>query len=721
MLIFFIAAYGMTMVSMETGSDTYINKDNARGILFDKYTDTYQSDMILLVIETDNVLDTGVLRYMNDLQRDISDESYVASATSITDLLKEMNGGSLPTSSAEIIHAKEVIPEEYLARYLPSNMMSLIAITLEPGTTHEVREQVLNNIDSIISISNPPPGVTITVTGNPAFQKEMQEEMGTSMGVLIGAAMLLMVLAVGVLFSHIRYRFLPVLIVAAGLIATFGVMGFAGIRISMVVIGAFPVLIGIGIDYAIQFQSRFDEEMRRSSVSAAVRTTIMQSGPAIFYAMVATSLGFAAMWLSPIPMVRDFGLICIIGVFCCYAAALIAVPTFGILVGYTPKTDPGVTAGNHHMEKYDTLLGSIAVKIAKNPVPLVLALCFIAFVGIQLDATIPVNSDEETFVPSDMPAVLNLKKVTRTMGATQTLPIYLRGDGLLSPDALEWMAGFQEYEVAHNDKITSSTSIVTYLKHYNGGTLPSNRHEIDAVMERIPDSVKNRYVSGTMESVIEFSIVDMEMDATRSLLNDIKKDLEWYRPPAGIAAAPTGTLELFTSLMDDITQGKTRMTLLGFGLIFAFLVLVYRKVTAISPIIPIIFIVGWNGLVLYLLGIEYTPLTATLGSMTIGIASEYTILIMERYQEERELGMDVYEAIQTSVSKIGTAITVSGMTTLLGFSALLLSSFNIIKNFGLVTVITVGFSLAGAIFAMPAILSLMSRVRGDGVHAEGSP
>ncbi len=246
-------------------------------------------------------------------------------------------------------------------------------------------------------------------------------------------------------------------------------------------------------------------------------------------------------------------------------------------------------------------------------------------------------------------------------------------------------------------------------------------HEIDAVMERIPDSVKNRYVSGTMESVIEFSIIDMEMDATRTLLKDIKKDLEWYKPPAGIAAAPTGLLELFTSLIDDITQGKTGMTLLGFGLIFAFLALVYRKVTAISPIIPIIIIVGWNGLVLYLLGIEYTPLTATLGSMTIGIASEYTILIMERYQEERDLGMDVYEAIQTSVSKIGTAITVSGMTTLFGFSALLLSSFNIIKNFGLVTVITVGFSLAGAIFAMPAILSLMSRVTADGDHREGAP
>ena len=122
-------------------------------------------------------------------------------------------------------------------------------------------------------------------------------------------------------------------------------------------------------------------------------------------------------------------------------------------------------------------------------------------------------------------------------------------------------------------------------------------------------------------------------------------------------------------------------------------------------------IVGWNGAIMYIFCIDYTPMTAVLGSMTIGIASEYTILIMERYNEERNNGADMYDAIQTGVQKVGTAITVSGLTTVFGFSALMLSSFNIIQNFGMVTVITVGFSLIGSIIVMPAVLSLM-----DGFH-----
>jgi len=189
----------------------------------------------------------------------------------------------------------------------------------------------------------------------------------------------------------------------------------------------------------------------------------------------------------------------------------------------------------------------------------------------------------------------------------------------------------------------------------------------------------------------------------------MKSDVAWNYPPPGITAEPTGMLEMFTNLMTDISESKTTMTVLGFGMIFVFLLLVYRKLTAVSPVIPIIFIVGWNGAIMYLLGLDYTPLTAVLGSMTIGVASEYTILIMERFQEERRRGKERHEAIQQAVQKIGTAITVSGMTTVFGFSALLLSTFNIISNFGIVTVITVGFSLLGAILVMPAVLSLMDR------------
>ena len=113
---------------------------------------------------------------------------------------------------------------------------------------------------------------------------------------------------------------------------------------------------------------------------------------------------------------------------------------------------------------------------------------------------------------------------------------------------------------------------------------------------------------------------------------------------------------------------------------------------------------------MYIIGLTYNPLTATLGSMTIGVAAEYTILVMERYAEEEKRLHDPIAAIKESVQKIGTAITVSGLATFIGFSALCLATFPIMSNFGISTLIAVGFSLIGAIFIMPAVLSLMGQL-----------
>jgi predicted RND superfamily exporter protein len=212
-------------------------------------------------------------------------------------------------------------------------------------------------------------------------------------------------------------------------------------------------------------------------------------------------------------------------------------------------------------------------------------------------------------------------------------------------------------------------------------------------------------------------MVEMTSNEGMSMIEQLRKEIVWMAPPPGIVAIVTGQGEMFTNLIREIEDGKITMTLLAFGMIFGFLLLVYRRVgKAAAPLVPIAFIVGWNGLIMYVLGIDYTPLTAVLGSMSIGVASEYTIVMMERCYEEWEGGDSLFEGIVHSIRQIGTAISVSGLCTVFGFSALILSTFNIVSNFGIVTVIAVAFSIIGAITIMPAVLAL---VGGRGRHARG--
>ena len=713
--IFILALFGLSMVTMETGDDTYLDKATPRGALLAHYKDTYGSDAIILIYEADSVKNPDVLRYIDDLQEDLRNERYVAGVSGVVDLLKQAYGGTLPSSKAEIDGIIAQAPPELVEQMMPSDLITLSSITLEPGVSMDAQKQVLGSIESAIRISEPPPGLTVSVSGTPAFAKEMGDEIGAQMALLILVAMLLMVLAVSLLFSHVRYRLLPVGIVAVGLIMTFGFMGIFGIPVSMVVVGAFPVLIGIGIDYAIQFHARFDEEIRHGTIPEAIWATVVNLGPSVLIAMLATSLGFIAMFFAPVPMVADFGMVCTIGVVSCYVAALIIVPVFAIITRYRPKkeVDSSEEPDNSFIERYNRLLGRLAYTVAKHPIPVILLFTVVAAGGYYLDQSVPISADEKTFVPSDMPALQNLEKVGRAMGSTSTIPVIVIADDVLSPETLDWIDQFGAYEPEHNDKITGVTSITTLIREYNGGVLPSTRAEVDDVITRIPEASLDRYLDGNMETVLEFSTVNMEMSTARDLVKRMQNDAVWNHPPAGVTVKITGSMEMFAAVMDDISDSRTFMTVIGFAFILGFLVIVYRKFSAVSPVIPIVFIVGWNGAIMYLLNLDYTPLTAVLGSMTIGVASEYTILIMERCEEELARGMEFLDAIQTAVQKIGIAVTVSGLTTVFGFSALILSTFNIVSNFGIVTVISVGFSLMGAIIVMPAVLALMHRHTGE--------
>ena len=62
-----------------------------------------------------------------------------------------------------------------------------------------------------------------------------------------------------------------------------------------------------------------------------------------------------------------------------------------------------------------------------------------------------------------------------------------------------------------------------------------------------------------------------------------------------------------TTLIGGLSSSKDEMTYLGFALIFVFLALVYRHIHAISPLIPIVLVVGWNSVAMYILGISVFP------------------------------------------------------------------------------------------------------------------
>ena len=126
-----------------------------------------------------------------------------------------------------------------------------------------------------------------------------------------------------------RVRLLPLALALGAAALSYGAVSVAGGSLTMASIAALPVLIGLAVDYAIQFQARFDERIAETAElpppEVAARDAAMVGGPTIAAAGLSTAVGFLVLLLSPVPMVRGFAVVLVVGI----AFALICALTAG--------------------------------------------------------------------------------------------------------------------------------------------------------------------------------------------------------------------------------------------------------------------------------------------------------------------------------------------------------------------------------------------------------
>ena len=146
-----------------------------------------------------------------------------------------------------------------------------------------------------------------TVTGAPVVLEDLADALAGSVLRLLVVALVVMALVLALVFRS-RLRIVPLLVALAAVAVTFGAMALVGAPLTMASIAVLPVLLGLGVDYAIQFQARVEEEGGDAERAARV------AGPTIATAALATGVGFLVLQLSPVPMVRGFGALLVAGI-----------------------------------------------------------------------------------------------------------------------------------------------------------------------------------------------------------------------------------------------------------------------------------------------------------------------------------------------------------------------------------------------------------------------
>jgi hydrophobe/amphiphile efflux-3 (HAE3) family protein len=738
-VLFIILAFeGANLIEMASGTDTYVDKGSQLYQDYDHlYLGIFQSQSIVVMVENGNIKDPDVLQSIDRFETMARNTPGVVATSSISSQIKTYNYQM--TGKYDIPEDKEEIDKIILLsnpeELMPDDTHTMIYVKMPGDASVEQMKDILQKIRESIQFADFPPDYKIIVTGDPAFNIELENEMNSSMGMLLGISVILMIIVLYLTFRHVRWRLLPLLIVLFGVTYTFGAMGYLNIPMTMVTMSAFPILIGLGIDYAIQFHNRIEEELNRGeSAQEAVIETVKQIGPAVSIALVITALGFVSLFTSTVPMVRDFGKLLLIGISMCFLSSLFV----GVTVIYsldrldnnkfisklgTLKTlffkrkIISYNTSQRKTGKIDYVLEKMTTLSIKHSLIILVVAGSLCMSGMYADQSVAINADTKSFVSADMPALIDWEHMAEVIGGnTMFLNVIVKMDDISDPETLKWIDEFASHEVATRDNIYEAHSIIPILKSMNGGTIPDTKEDIRELYAQIPEQQKEQYMYGDTMLLLNLGIGnawnELGLEGMEELANIVKQDILWMQSPPGVTITITGDAILFTELIDALTSGRIRMTLLGLMLVFLGLLVIYRNwLKAFVPVITMFMVTGWSGGIMYFAGLEYNPMTATLGALIIGVGSEYAILMMERYYEEKEKGATPIEAMQETSVKIGKAILTSGLTTIFGFSALIASPFPINSSFGIITVLDVSLAILATFIVFPPVLIFLDTWR----------
>ncbi len=221
--------------------------------------------------------------------------------------------------------------------------------------------------------------------------------------------------------------------------------------------------------------------------------------------------------------------------------------------------------------------------------------------------------------------------------------------------------------------------------------------------------------NNTMLMVLTLSVDSSSSAAehdVRVLRSMISEKLAAVSVASGLHVYVTGDPAMNVDLMDAVQGDVSKIDFVTVGLVLVLVFMFFRSF--VTPWIPLL-TVGMAYLtsmaLVYLLGkyvmaIHYSVLTVILTVM-LGAGTDYCIFIISRYREERVMGRSKEEAVKTSLTWAGESIATSGATVMIGFGALMIGSYSLVRSMGMALVIAVGMALLFSLTMLPSLLMLV--------------
>lgn len=647
------------------------------------------------------------------------------------------SSGTLESMKAYLEMLLEGAVEETIARYLDTQAAdfvvgktvtedsrnALVRIQVKPDLPQSLMMDYAVQMRDLSQDFFSARGIQAEVSGETLMMKEIQD-MSLRDGILLGIiAMIFIMLVLFLTFRKVLDVLLTLGVVAISMAWVFGLMGLVGIKYTIMSIAIIPLLLGIDIAYAIHVLTRYYEERARGYDGMASATrSVSTVGVAVFLTAATTMFGFLSFFISDMPPMRDFGILCLSGVFFSFLLSITLLPAALVIRDRRRGDSVRERQKGHRLLNWvDRGLAGVSMLAERHRRAVWGVLLVLVTACAVLASGLSTSADFRSFVPEDMHSYQVIMEVEDYFGGQDAAVALVEGDNVLSPDSLATIDAFIERVLTDPRNLTPEgemryfedsrvSSIPTILAAVEG-ELPSSMEESEAALARIGDEygfdTSALVTADHTKSLAAFDVFFIDEEGEKEMAAMLEDSASEISSGSSLRFKATGMPLIISDTLGKLFS--TQLSTGGLALILCALlvVLVFRSVYYSLATTSVVFLAIVTELgILRLIGWPLDIMTVMIASMVIGVGIDFGVHVTHRFREEvYDTGLGPEKAINSSVRGVGTALIPAAVTTCGAFLILAMSNLAPLRRFGVITSIALLSALFLALIIQPTFLA----------------
>ncbi|MCD6330657.1 MAG: MMPL family transporter [Thermoplasmata archaeon] len=473
---------------------------------------------------------------------------------------------------------------------------------------------------------------------------------------------------------------------------------------------------------------KFLNNLRKKKASEAIVSSVKNIGMAMLLATITTCIGFLSFLTSSVPSIRNFGLLCAIGIIYTFIITITLLASIRYILDRKKKIEVKERKfiASHLMKK-------IADIVCKNPKKAIVLVAVFTILFAFGSINLKTEFNMKDFVPKESKSIRVMEKIGNDFPFSSQQQEYILIEGNIANIAVleemkKTIANTEDDEYVARSRegnariesiisimekaIEGNASLITKYNIKNG--MPQTNEDVKAFFDYLYESkefereVKNvLYKEGdeykaALIRVYAQQDVAQEGEKMKKFYEELKEDLAFRN----VKAIVTGQITLTYMITSSLTESQIKSTIACIILAGIVLIIAYRRIFyGIAAMLPVAIAAIWILGTIYFIGYSLNVMTVMITSLTIGLGITYAIHAVERYRIMKdELGYE--KAVFDSIYHTGTALFMAALTTIAGFAILIFSPIPPEQQFGIVTAITILYSFIITILLVPSLFLL---------------